>query len=53
MLTEWLLRRWLASRLVNLPAETLDLLRFGRGVDNRKLKEAGFTYRFTTAGAVQ
>jgi UDP-glucose 4-epimerase len=38
--------------LLNLPAETLDLLRFGRGVDNRKLKEAGFTYRFTTAGAV-
>ena len=40
-------------RLVNLPPETLALLRFGRGVDNRKLKGAGFTYRFTTAGAVQ
>ena len=24
--------------VVNLPPETLDLLRFGRGVDNRKLK---------------
>jgi UDP-glucose 4-epimerase len=41
------------ARLVNLPPETLDLLRFGRGVDNRKLKEAGFTYRFTSAGAVR
>jgi UDP-glucose 4-epimerase len=40
-------------RLLHLPPETLDLLRFGRGVDNRKLKDAGFTYRFTTAGAVR
>jgi UDP-glucose 4-epimerase len=40
-------------RVVNLPTETLDLLRFGRGVDNHKLKDAGFTYRFTTAGAVR
>src|SRR5262249_10208944 len=39
--------------LLQLPPETLDLLRFGRGVDNRKLKDAGFTYRFTTAGAVR
>jgi UDP-glucose 4-epimerase len=31
----------------------LDLLRFGRGVDNRKLKDAGFRYRYTTAGAVR
>jgi UDP-glucose 4-epimerase len=43
------------SRLgfLNLPPETLDLLRFGRGVDNRKLKNAGFSYRFSTAGAVR
>ncbi len=40
-------------RDLNLPPETLDLLRFGRGVDNRKLKEAGFRYRYTTAGAVR
>jgi UDP-glucose 4-epimerase len=39
--------------LVRLPAEVLDLLRFGRGVDNRKLKRAGFEYRYTTAGALQ
>jgi UDP-glucose 4-epimerase len=39
--------------MARLPRETLDLLRFGRGVDNRRLKEAGFTYRFTTAGAIR
>ena len=27
---------------VDLPAELLDLLRYGRGVDNRRLKDAGF-----------
>jgi UDP-glucose 4-epimerase len=39
--------------VVKLPREDLDLLRYGRGVDNRKLKAAGFTYRHTTAGAVR
>jgi UDP-glucose 4-epimerase len=39
--------------LVKLPREDLDLLRYGRGVDNRKLKAAGFEYRYTTAGAVR
>lgn len=41
------------ARVVKLPRETLDLLRFGRGVDNRKLKNAGFKYHYTTAGAVK
>jgi UDP-glucose 4-epimerase len=36
-----------------LPPEVLDLLRYGRGVDNRKLKAAGFSYRYTTAAAVR
>jgi UDP-glucose 4-epimerase len=40
-------------RLVKVPPEALDLLRFGRGIDNRKLKRAGFEYRYTTAGALQ
>jgi UDP-glucose 4-epimerase len=40
-------------RLVKVPPEALDLLRFGRGLDNRKLKRAGFEYRYTTAGALQ
>jgi UDP-glucose 4-epimerase len=26
-------------------------LRYGRGADNRRLKRAGFQYRYTTAGA--
>jgi UDP-glucose 4-epimerase len=37
---------------IELPPELLDLLRHGRGVDNRRLKEAGFDYRFTSAGTV-
>jgi UDP-glucose 4-epimerase len=38
---------------VDIPPELLDLLRYGRGIDNRRFKEAGFTYRHTSAGAVQ
>jgi UDP-glucose 4-epimerase len=37
---------------VELPPELLDLLRHGRGVDNRRLKRAGFEYRYTSAGTV-
>ncbi len=42
------------SRLgvIDLPPELLDLLRHGRGVDNRRLKKAGFEYRYTSAGTV-
>ncbi|MDQ2754929.1 MAG: NAD-dependent epimerase/dehydratase family protein [Actinomycetota bacterium] len=39
--------------LLDLPPEVLDLLRYGRGIDNRRLKSAGFSYRYTTAGAVE
>lgn len=39
--------------LLQLPPETLDLLRYGRGVDNRRFKRAGFEYTYTSAGAVQ
>ncbi|HEX9259149.1 MAG TPA: NAD-dependent epimerase/dehydratase family protein [Acidimicrobiales bacterium] len=48
----------MASRLLRatgapgLTPELLDLLRFGRGIDNRKLKAQGFTYLFDTMGAV-
>lgn len=38
--------------LVDLPPELLDLLRYGRGVDNRRLKAAGFDFRHTSAGTV-
>jgi UDP-glucose 4-epimerase len=43
------------SRLgfVDLPPETLDLLRFGRGVDNARYQRAGFRYRYTSAGTVE
>ena len=37
---------------VRVPPELMSLLRFGRGVDNRKLKAAGFDYRYTTREAV-
>jgi UDP-glucose 4-epimerase len=40
-------------RLVDLPPELLALLRFGRGVDNRRFKGTGFQYRYTSAGAVE
>jgi UDP-glucose 4-epimerase len=38
---------------VDLPDELLDLLRYGRGVDNRRLKRLGFRYEYTTAGTVK
>jgi UDP-glucose 4-epimerase len=38
--------------IIDLPEELLDLLRHGRGADNRRLKAAGFEYRFTSAGTV-
>jgi UDP-glucose 4-epimerase len=38
---------------VDLPAEVLALLRYGRGIDNRRLKQAGFQYQYTSAGAVK
>jgi len=37
---------------VRVPPELMNLLRFGRGVDNRKLKATGFDYRYTTREAV-
>jgi UDP-glucose 4-epimerase len=48
---------WAAAPLalvgVELPQELLDLLRYGRGVDNHLLKAAGFEYRYTSAGAIR
>ncbi len=38
---------------LNIPPEMLQQLRFGRGVDNRKLKATGFRYRYTTRETVQ
>ncbi len=39
--------------LVDLAPELIDLLKFGRGIDTRRFKEAGFRYQYTTAGAVE
>jgi UDP-glucose 4-epimerase len=37
---------------VRVPPEMLRQLRFGRGLDNRKLKSTGYAYRYTTREAV-
>ncbi len=39
--------------LVDLAPELIELLKYGRGVDNRRFKEAGFAYQYTSAGAVE
>ncbi len=39
--------------LAPFPPEVLRLLRFGRGIDNRRYKDLGFTYRYTSLGAVE
>ncbi len=38
---------------IDLPPELLALLRFGRGADNRRLKQAGFQYHYTSAGTIE
>jgi UDP-glucose 4-epimerase len=38
---------------VDVTREMLGQLRYGRGLDNRKLKAAGFRYRYTTREAVE
>ncbi|MDQ6605184.1 MAG: NAD-dependent epimerase/dehydratase family protein [Actinomycetota bacterium] len=38
---------------LRVPVEMLRDLRFGRGLDNRKLKAAGYSYRYTTRETVQ
>ena len=39
-------------RLVDLAPELIELLKYGRGIDNRRFKDAGFEYRYTSAGAL-
>ena len=38
---------------VQFPPEMAGLIRYGRGVDTSRLVEAGFRYRYTSAGAVE
>jgi len=51
--TNWAAEPLRALRVVDLPPELIALLRYGRGVDNSRLKQAGFRYGFTSAGAVE
>lgn len=37
----------------NCPPETVELLKYGRGVDNRRLKAMGFRYDHTSVGTVE
>jgi UDP-glucose 4-epimerase len=37
---------------LRIPVELLRQLRFGRGLDNRRLKSTGFSYRYTTREAL-
>jgi UDP-glucose 4-epimerase len=41
------------ARFFDLPGELEDLLRYGRGVDTRRLAATGFAYRATSVGAVE
>jgi UDP-glucose 4-epimerase len=38
---------------IDIPQEMLNQLRFGRGLDNRKLKATGFEYRYTSRETVR
>src|ERR1700704_210041 len=37
---------------LRIPVEMLNQLRYGRGIDNRRLKAAGYAFRYTTREAV-
>jgi UDP-glucose 4-epimerase len=41
------------QRFADLPPELLALLKYGRHLDNRRLKATGFRYTHTSAGAVE
>jgi UDP-glucose 4-epimerase len=41
------------ARIVDIPAEVLALLRFGRGVDTTRLLAHGFTYSHDTPATVE
>ena len=40
-------------RALDLPGESLELLRYGRGVDTGRLRRLGFQYEFSTVGAIE
>lgn len=53
VLTTWAAEVPRLLQMWDLPPEALMLLRYGRSVDNRRYKRAGYRYRYTSAGAVE
>ncbi|MCZ7535230.1 MAG: NAD-dependent epimerase/dehydratase family protein [Acidimicrobiia bacterium] len=52
VLTNWAAEPLRLARVLDLPVEVLALLRYGRGIDNTRFKQAGYEYEHTTAGTV-
>jgi UDP-glucose 4-epimerase len=52
LLTQWAVEPLRMARVIDLPPETLNLLRYGRAVDNSPFKRSGFRYQYSTAGTV-
>jgi len=53
LFTNWAAEPLKLLRLVDLPPETLALLRYGRCIDNSRYKRVGFHYEYTTSGTVE
>jgi UDP-glucose 4-epimerase len=53
LLTQWAVEPLRMAGLLQLPPETLALLRYGREIDNDRFKRVGFRYRYTTSGCVE
>lgn len=51
-LTNWAAEPLRLLRILDLPPEVLALLRYGRGVDTTRWRDAGYRYAHTTLGAV-
>lgn len=50
--TNWAAEPLRLLGLVDIPPEILMLLRYGRGVDNRRFKRAGYRYQYSSAATV-
>src|SRR6478672_7939371 len=53
ILTNWAVEPLRLLRIVDMPPESLMLLRYGRHIDNDRYKRAGYRYKYTTAGTVE
>jgi len=53
VLTAWAAEPMRLVGMWDLPHEALMLLRYGRTIDNRRYKRAGFKYQYTSAGTVE